>query len=872
MKLENKLIAKRFTAFALAGMMVVGVGSTLVGNKLDAASSNRVTLVQTVKKDTELEGGNEPHLILKLEDTLTKNNTFYLELENAQWLVDGALPEDKIKVESSIPGTKFEIDRQSDRLLGITLLSNEFDSDGQGTMETVDRIPAGETIKINLRTKVLRGEASVHVDSNSTVISSSRETFAIVDGKGVSIAVNKEIPTFYEDGTIAELRLEERYAGAFTSETVKRDDAEYAYINFRMYDNDFEFANIRSLEIEGIKGFAGIDTSKIEIESPDRDEIRFYFPANMFDGYEEKGGFDIKNLDAVAAVKEPDNGNLVITISSELFDTTDVTVAHIKNYTLETTIRPVSKENAKGLVAGRKGDYKVDLKETITDTLADGRSLTFEVDKGFMIDVETRNRTDAMNRFSKFVKLPRTMKLEDVILEDTKVIGFSVDVTAKKDDIDEYSLTLPVTASYDLVDIFDIEKLPRVKDDKEVYEDDEDDDGGSSVNFGGGKEKDDYEDDLEVMPISYRDEEKEKEEKNRDLISLIVSGRALANDKVKKEVTRAIKPMTISSKELGLKTGLKDQDASDIIIKETDVGMIRKGFIEIMFDNVEGLSFSKAPKVEVTSGDLRLGKGELIRSGRSIVGVRFEVTRPSRRTASVITIEDIIVTADRTVPEGATGILLNGDALMDQGDPLESRYYVNIGALNLDDQKELDKKEKEEKVKEISSKFTIGSTSYVANGETKQMDAAPYIESDRTMMPVRYVSDALGIEGRRILFNQGVVTILIPDKIIQFKIGSNVMLINGSQIPMDAPLAIKEGRTFVPVAYLASALETYVYFDEETKTVHFNNLVDPDPAKKGIKDKPTDKEETMSDADREFEELLKQMENLEKEKLEKENK
>ena len=42
--------------------------------------------------------------------------------------------------------------------------------------------------------------------------------------------------------------------------------------------------------------------------------------------------------------------------------------------------------------------------------------------------------------------------------------------------------------------------------------------------------------------------------------------------------------------------------------------------------------------------------------------------------------------------------------------------------------------------------FTIGSTTYVVNNQTKVMDAAPFIEDGRTYIPVRALAEALGCE------------------------------------------------------------------------------------------------------------------------------
>ena len=46
----------------------------------------------------------------------------------------------------------------------------------------------------------------------------------------------------------------------------------------------------------------------------------------------------------------------------------------------------------------------------------------------------------------------------------------------------------------------------------------------------------------------------------------------------------------------------------------------------------------------------------------------------------------------------------------------------------------------------IELKMTVGKTTYTLNGEQKTMDVAPLIINSRTMLPVRYVAEALGAE------------------------------------------------------------------------------------------------------------------------------
>lgn len=104
-------------------------------------------------------------------------------------------------------------------------------------------------------------------------------------------------------------------------------------------------------------------------------------------------------------------------------------------------------------------------------------------------------------------------------------------------------------------------------------------------------------------------------------------------------------------------------------------------------------------------------------------------------------------------------------------------------------------------------KVTIGSKTGNVNGENVAMDVAPYIQkvTDKTMIPLRFVATALGIEDKNIIFNQGskAVTIVINDKNITF-------------LPYETE--IKNSRTFVPFRMLGEYLDLDVEWESSTKT------------------------------------------------------
>ena len=104
-------------------------------------------------------------------------------------------------------------------------------------------------------------------------------------------------------------------------------------------------------------------------------------------------------------------------------------------------------------------------------------------------------------------------------------------------------------------------------------------------------------------------------------------------------------------------------------------------------------------------------------------------------------------------------------------------------------------------------------------GNPITFDAAPYIDSNnRVMVPLRAIVEALGAqvdyssEARTIdIFRQGKAT--------QFTIGSTLVLVDGEQRVMDTSPVIKSNRTMVPLRYVGEYLGLTVNWDSGTQTV-----------------------------------------------------
>ena len=107
------------------------------------------------------------------------------------------------------------------------------------------------------------------------------------------------------------------------------------------------------------------------------------------------------------------------------------------------------------------------------------------------------------------------------------------------------------------------------------------------------------------------------------------------------------------------------------------------------------------------------------------------------------------------------------------------------------------------------------------DGSPYTLDVAPFIDttSNRTLVPIRFVSEALGAQVEWIKeTNQ--VRIVEDGKEIILTIGSTSVTVDGKQNTIDcAPVVMAPGRTFVPLRFISETLGAEVDYEETTKKI-----------------------------------------------------
>jgi len=104
------------------------------------------------------------------------------------------------------------------------------------------------------------------------------------------------------------------------------------------------------------------------------------------------------------------------------------------------------------------------------------------------------------------------------------------------------------------------------------------------------------------------------------------------------------------------------------------------------------------------------------------------------------------------------------------------------------------------------------------DGRPLQFDQPPMMMGGRVMVPLRGIFESLGANVRfeaasqRIFATRG-------SQSVQLTLGSNQAMVDGKPVTLDTPAASVGGRTMVPLRFVSEALGTEVRWQESTQTV-----------------------------------------------------
>ena len=113
--------------------------------------------------------------------------------------------------------------------------------------------------------------------------------------------------------------------------------------------------------------------------------------------------------------------------------------------------------------------------------------------------------------------------------------------------------------------------------------------------------------------------------------------------------------------------------------------------------------------------------------------------------------------------------------------------------------------------------------SVVLDGEKLAFDQAPVMINDRTMVPLRAIFEALGasVDWDE---NTRTVTSTKDGTTVKLTIGENKFYRDGAAVPLDVPGTIVNERTLVPVRAISEAYNCWVGWDGRTQTVKISSV------------------------------------------------
>ena len=225
-----------------------------------------------------------------------------------------------------------------------------------------------------------------------------------------------------------------------------------------------------------------------------------------------------------------------------------------------------------------------------------------------------------------------------------------------------------------------------------------------------------------------------------------------------------------------------------------------------------------------STGDLTLYATWLNNSTGSLGGAKYKVTYNSNGGSSVST-QTVLINGLATKPKDPTkdGYDFVGwytDSNLKEEYDFDTKVTNSFTLYAKWEEADEDNNDKEDNNTEYDNIIILTINSKIAdlNGKSIENDVAPIIVNDRTMMPIRFIAETLGA---KVTWNEPRRTVTIKDgsRNIVIHIDSDIAYIDGEVNTLDSAAFIRNDRTYIPVRFVAEALDCDVDWTEGSKTV-----------------------------------------------------
>ena len=118
----------------------------------------------------------------------------------------------------------------------------------------------------------------------------------------------------------------------------------------------------------------------------------------------------------------------------------------------------------------------------------------------------------------------------------------------------------------------------------------------------------------------------------------------------------------------------------------------------------------------------------------------------------------------------------------------------------------------------VASAFAVSPVAITVNGQSVQSEASFINGNGRTMVPISFIAERLGYS---VTWQADTRTAIFKSKdvTVDMKVGTNYFTRNGTKVDMDTYSVINKNRTIVPLNAVATALGSKVEWDENTRVV-----------------------------------------------------
>ena len=797
---------KKFLSMVMAAAMVVSlVPATAFAATGDFKATAKVIDAQNFPVDgvPAKVGGSELQLTLttgdslrtqdKMKFTVTLDNVKDLETVTQIEANDIFVLDEDGKVTKAYTVKDFDVTDEDE----FEFVVEEKDDAESGEAQFKRGIVIGIDLSGVQMDKVSKGKtATITIDSDDATITNGDDlVFASVEAKGIQASVKKLKDVAAEEYvTIEDLKLEPSVGSHFSS-ILKAGDQIRLKLN-----SGFEFTNnaINTATVEGPNGPATKAT--IDTVNSDNDEIIINITDSISADLLKVVGLEVEATTAKAGA------TATIRVYADGCDTVSVEVAKVVDYTVSMTVDEdedvpviysgVDVDNT-GITDDNDHDaLEVTIKETFAGAWNNSKDFTLSLPEGVYIADEIS--TSVGGDFAL-----KTGSDYDGWFEDAYKEGDYVDLTferrtweetnpddSTKDDPAEVSFTLKLVAD---------------------------------PNFEGD-------------------------------VVLKLTGDAVEEQEV--TIAKFVKPYTVEAQQNDLQIDYRNTEIpTSVVIKEAEAGLWAKDTVfqlaldKISFDNEGTIKVDEKSGLEIKDNEIKEKDGVLT----------FTIETRSDDEPATVTISGMELYMNRSLPAGAYDLdvwsptmLENDKDLTNPKDdivtPVDKDGYLKqailggvtgkedcIAEIN-DDFYDLTAKAGfvnivtagREDTESFTTKVVVPvGESYLISGENKvTIDVPASINANGyTMLPLRAVAVALGINSNNVLWDQTsrTATIMYGSKIINMTLGQKVVYVNGAMIPATAAVEITNDRMFLGLRDLGTALGvTDITWDGATKTATLN--------------------------------------------------